>query len=326
LIDQFGRAVGSLRISITDRCDLRCVYCMPESGTKWLPKMSMLRVEEYVRLVRIAVTLGIGKVRITGGEPLLHPRLHDLIRALRSIPGIEDLAMTTNGVALAEHAATLRAAGLDRVNVSLDTIERGGFTAITRRDRLPDVFRGLDAAARAGLSPVKINTVVIRDYNEGAILDLAKLARTRPYQVRFIEYMPLDAQRRWELQKVVPAAEIRTRIGAHWPLEQVERVDARAPAQLYRFLDGAGTFGIIASVTEPFCNSCDRIRISADGKIRSCLFALEDTDLRRPLRSGASDAEIAALLRDAVWRKWEGHAIQTQRFVQPEGGMSYFGG
>ena len=299
---------------------------MPETGTKWLPKMSMLRVEEYLRLVRIAVELGVRKIRITGGEPLLHPRLHELIRSMRAIPGIRDLAMTTNGVALAENAASLKAAGLDRVNVSLDSIERSGFTAITRRDRLPAVFRGLDAAARVGLRPVKINTVVIRNYNEAAVLDLAKLARTRPYQVRFIEYMPLDAQRRWELNKVVSASEIRARISAHWPLERIDGEDDRAPAQLYRFRDGAGTFGIIASVTEPFCTSCDRIRISADGKIRSCLFALEETDLRHLLRSGAADAEIEKLLRRAVWHKWEGHAIQTRRFVQPEGGMSYFGG
>lgn len=325
LVDRFGRAVGSLRLSITDRCDLRCLYCMPEEGVKWLPKMQMLRVQEYTRLVRIAAGMGITQVRITGGEPLLHPQLEELVVALRAVEGVEDLAMTTNGVRLAERAQALRDAGLDRVNISLDTIERNGFTAITRRDRLPEVLEGLAAADAAGLGPIKINTVVMRGWNEQAILDLAELGRWRPYQVRFIEYMPLDAQRQWELDRVVPAAEIRERIESRWPVEALPKKD-RAPAQLFRYLDGAGTFGIIASISQPFCTTCDRVRVSADGRIRSCLFALEDTDLSTHMRGGADDATLERLLREAIWGKWEGHAIQTARFVQPDGGMNYFGG
>ncbi len=326
LIDRFGRTAESLRVSVTDRCDLRCVYCMPEKGVKWMPKMNMLRVHEYERLVRLAVSMGARSVRITGGEPLIHPRILEIVRAFRGIAGIEDLAMTTNGVGLEHFATRLRDAGLDRVNVSLDTIERSGFTTITRRDRLPEVLRGLDAAHRAGLRPVKINTVVMRGQNEETVPDLARMARERNYEVRFIEYMPLDAQRKWELDKVVPAEEIRRRIASRWAIEPISSNGDRAPARLFRFVDGAGAFGIIASVSEPFCGTCDRIRISADGKIRSCLFALDETDLADSMRSGADDDELRAVLRRAVASKWEGHAIQTSRFVQPDGGMSYFGG
>ena len=326
LIDRYGRTAESLRVSVTDRCDLRCVYCMPEKGVKWLPKMNMLRVHEYERLVRLAVSMGVRSVRITGGEPLVHPRILDIVRRFRAIDGIEDLAMTTNGVGLEQFARRLRDAGLDRVNVSLDTIERSGFTTITRRDRLPEVLRGLDGAHRAGLSPVKINTVVMRGHNEKTVPDVAEMARERNYEVRFIEYMPLDAQREWELKKVVPAEDIRRRIASRWPIEPIPQAGDRAPARLFRFADGAGTFGIIASVSEPFCRTCDRIRISADGKIRSCLFALDETDLAASMRKGADDDALRAVLGRAVAAKWEGHAIQTSRFVQPARGMSYFGG
>ncbi len=326
LVDTYGRTAKSLRISVTDRCDLRCTYCMPARGVKFLPKLELLSLDEYVRLVRVAALAGVTKVRITGGEPLLYPELDAFIARVAAIPQIEDVALTTNGIGLPGRARRLRELGLDRINVSLDTLDRESFRVLTRRDKLPEVHRGLEAAAAAGFAPIKVNAVVIRGFNDEGIARLAGLARDPAFQVRFIEYMPLDAGHEWERAKVLPAREILARIQERWPLVPLERADSSSPAELYRFADGEGTVGVIASVTRPFCGTCDRIRISANGRLRTCLFSLVDTDLRAAMRGGEEDAHLVEIFGRAVWGKWEGHAINTARFVQPEGGMSYFGG
>jgi len=325
LKDSFGRVIDDLRISVTDRCNFRCTYCMPAKGMPWLPKKEILTFEEIIRVTRIGVELGITTIRITGGEPTVRANLEDLIRGLSQIAPNLDLAMTTNGFLLKQKARALKEAGLKRLNVSLDSLHRECFKEMTRRDALEDVLVGLEEAAAVGFWPIKVNVVVIRGMNGDEVLDFARLARDRGYQVRFIEFMPLDADRAWSLEKVMPAREILARINAHYPLVPVN-IDRPEPATVFRFADGRGEVGVIPSVTEPFCGSCNRIRLTADGQLRTCLFSLKEHDLKKLLRGGASDEEIKAFIRAAVWVKEPGHRINRPDFIQPERTMSAIGG
>jgi cyclic pyranopterin phosphate synthase len=326
MIDTHGRMVRDLRISVTDRCNLRCVYCMPAAGMPWLPKDRILTYEEIARVTRVALSLGVTGVRLTGGEPTVRLDLPVLVAMLHALrPGL-DLSLTTNGLKLPAMAGPLRAAGLTRVNVSLDTLDRERFRAIARRDQLALVLEGLAAARRAGFHPIKINAVPMRGFNEDEAVPLARWAREQGFELRFIEWMPLDYQKGWSREKLVPADEILDRIHAAFPIEPAPGEDPSAPAALYRYLDGAGRVGVIASVTRPFCGRCDRIRLTADGQIRTCLFAHAEHDARGVMRGGGSDADLAALLRGAVHRKEPGHLINSPFFVQPERGMSAIGG
>ncbi len=325
LVDTFGRVADDLRISVTDRCNFRCTYCMPAEGLAWLPKDELLTFEELARLLRIFVSLGVRSVKITGGEPTVRADLPTLVRMFREVAPDADLSMTTNGVLLDRLAEPLARAGLDRVTVSCDSLLRHRFAEMTRRDALERVLAGIRAAERAGLTPIKINCVVIAGWNEDEVVDLARWARETGYEVRFIEYMPLDAERRWERAKVVPAARIVEAIDRAFPLVPVHR--GNEPATSYRFADGApGGVGVIGSVTQPFCDTCDRLRLTAEGQLRACLFALEETDLRGPMRAGADDRELEAAIRRTVWRKWSGHRINHPDFVQPARSMSMIGG
>jgi cyclic pyranopterin phosphate synthase len=328
LIDPFARRVRDLRLSVTDRCNFRCAYCMPEEGMEWLPRREVLSYEELARVARVCVERwGFDGIRITGGEPTVRahlPRLFELLRPL----GV-DLAMTTNGVRLPEVAHDLAAAGLQRVNISLDSLRRETFHALTRRDDLYRVLAGIDAALDAGLNPVKLNCVVIRGVNDDEVVDLAAFGRDRGVGVRFIEFMPLDATGEWSMDQVVPAHEILERIDAVFPLESERAAHHGAhvePAERVRYRDGLGDVGVIASVTEPFCESCDRVRITAEGKFRTCLFALEETDLRSVLRGGGTDDDLAAAIEAAVGTKWAGHRIGQVTFVRPGRSMSQIGG
>jgi cyclic pyranopterin phosphate synthase len=326
LVDTQGRVVRDLRISVTDRCNLRCVYCMPAEGMPWLPKDDLLTYEEITRFARICLDLGVTGIRLTGGEPTVRQDLPALVRMLSELrPGL-DLSLTTNALKLATLAEPLRDAGLKRVNVSLDTLDRQRFQQIARRDRLADVLAGLDAAKRVGFHPIKVNAVLMRGFNEDEAVPLARWGREQGYEVRFIEWMPLDFQRTWERRKLVPGSEILEQIDAVFPIEPMRVTDPSAPATLYRYRDGGGTVGVIASVTQPFCGHCDRIRLTADGQIRTCLFALREYDFRKAMRSGASDDEIVRLLAAAVWRKEPGHLIGSPYYRQPERGMSAIGG
>ncbi len=325
LTDPQGRVVRDLRISVTDRCNLRCFYCMPQEGMAWLPKADLLSFEEIARVARVAVGLGVTGVRLTGGEPTVRADLPLLVRGLRALGPTLDLSLTTNGLKLAAMAGPLRAAGLSRVNVSLDTLDRGRFRRLARRDRLHDVLEGLAAARRAGLAPVKVNAVLMRDFNEDEIVPLARWARDEGCQLRFIEWMPLDAGREWTRERLVPAETVLERLGAAFPLEPVEAA-GDAPAELYRYRDGGGLVGIVASVTRPFCARCDRIRLTADGQVRTCLFAHDEHDLRAALRGRADDARLAQLRRAAVWRKGPGHEIGEPAFRPPARRMNAIGG
>jgi cyclic pyranopterin phosphate synthase len=339
LHDPFARRVKDLRISITDRCNFRCAYCMPEEGMQWLQREALLTYEEQARIARVAVQrYGFEAIRVTGGEPTVRAHLPRLFQLLAPL-GV-DLAMTTNGVRLPELAHDLAAAGLQRVNVSLDSLRRETFLALTRRDELDRVIAGIDAAVQAGLDPVKINAVVIRGVNDDEVVDLAAFGRERGVGVRFIEFMPLDATGEWTMDQVVPAREILDRIDAVFPLEAVPVAGPGAPepdhghiepAERFRYADGIGDVGVIASVTEPFCESCDRVRITAEGKFRTCLFALEEFDLRAILRDATlDDAEVdnalAAAIAGAVGTKWAGHRIGQVNFVRPDRSMSQIGG
>jgi len=318
--------VRDLRISVTDRCNLRCVYCMPSEGMPWLPKDDLLTYEELTRFARVCLGLGVTGIRLTGGEPTVRHDLPVLVRMLDGLRPDLDLSITTNGLKLVDMAEPLRAAGLKRVNVSLDTLDPKRFHQIARRDRFPQVIAGLEAARRAGFAPIKINTVLMRGFNEDEAVPLARWAREQGYELRFIEWMPLDFQHGWSREKLVPAAEILEQIHAAFPLEPARAADPSAPATLYRYLDGGGRVGVIASVTRPFCGHCDRIRLTADGQIRTCLFAHKEYDFRKAMRGGAGDAEIVELLKAAVWRKEPGHLINSPYFKQPERGMSAIGG
>lgn len=326
LIDSFGRVHNNLRISVTDRCNIRCVYCMPESVT-FMPRASLLSFEEIERFVRVAATLGIDKVRLTGGEPLVRRDLPALVAKMAAVPGIKDVGLTTNGILLAPMARALHDAGLRRINISLDTMDPGRFEELTRRTGFAQVIEGVLAAKEAGFDPVKINAVAIKGVTEEDVVPLARFARAHGLELRFIEYMPLDAGDRWERGKVLFAAEILDLLDSGiGPLAPAPDQDPRAPAVDYDFLDGQGRVGLIASVSRPFCMSCNRIRLTADGKLRNCLFSLEETDIRALLRGGAPDPEIAQALRDSVAGKWEGHEINTSRFIKPERLMHSIGG
>ena len=326
LVDSFGRVHNDLRISVTDRCNLRCVYCMPEEGVDWVPRSEILTFEEIERIALVAHDLGVDSVRLTGGEPLVRASVTDLVARLGRI-GFSDLSMTTNGSGLARLAPALSAAGLMRVNISCDSLKPERFAGIRRRGVLGTVLEAMDAAEQAGLTPVKINVVVMAGVNDDEIVDLAGFARDTGRVVRFIEFMPLDAGEAWERSKVVPGEEILARIGNVWPLEPAsERAVDAAPADRYRFVDGRGEIGVITSVTRAFCGSCNRLRLTADGAIRNCLFANGEHPVRDVLRAGGSDAELALLLRQAVWAKRAGHGINDPSFLRPARSMSMIGG
>jgi len=326
LVDSFGRVATDLRISVTDRCNFRCRYCMPPEGLPWMPKEQILTFEEIARLTTILVESGVDSIKVTGGEPLVRRDVPKLVRMIRAIDSQLDISITTNGFLLAKHAAELKSAGLDRVTVSCDSLVKHRFAEMTLRDALEEVLEGLAVSAALGLTPVKINTVVIKNHNEDEAVDFARLARDTGYEVRFIEYMPLDAQDEWSADGVVPGAEIIERIQAVYAL--VPDTDEQPePATPYRFADGApGRVGIIPSVTQPFCDSCNRLRLTADGQLRACLFSLDETNLRDPMRSGASDDDLAELARSCLAAKWSGHRIGQADFVKPARSMSMIGG
>jgi len=330
LIDKHGRTVRDLRISVTDRCNFRCTYCMPEEGLKWLDKAEVLSFEEIVRVSRILVErFGINSLRLTGGEPTVRahlPRLIEQLADLRLEDGTKpNIALTTNGATLRNIAGELRSAGLDRINVSLDSLRADRFLAMTRRDELDNVLAGITEASKAGFDIVKVNTVVERGANEDEILDMARYGRDNGVQVRFIEFMPLDASNIWERNKVVTQDEIVSVISSEFPLEIVPARGA-APADRWRYLDGKGTVGVIPSVSKPFCADCDRVRLTSDGQFRTCLFATDEFDLRNLLRNGGSDDEIADLIVHAVGTKWAGHQINQVNFIRPNRSMSQIGG
>lgn len=324
LEDPFGRRHNNLRVSVTDRCNLRCTYCMPEDVT-FRNKSELLTFEELAAVVRVAAGLGVTKVRLTGGEPLMRKELHKLVRLLVAIPGIEDVGLTTNGVLLAEHARELFAAGLRRLNVSLDTLDEGRFRALARRDGLPRVLDGLAEAKRTGFWPIKVNAVAVRGFIEHDAVPLARYCREYGFELRFIEYMPIGAEP-WEREKCVPAHELLERVAREvCPLVPAGS-DPAHPAQDFTYADGGGTVGVIASVSRPFCAHCNRLRLTADGKLRNCLFALDETDVKGLLRPEPREAELAAALRASVWAKWAGHEINAATFVKPDRTMHAIGG
>jgi GTP 3',8-cyclase len=328
LTDSYGRVATDLRVSLTDRCNLRCSYCMPPEGLDWLPAPEVLTGDEVTRLIRIGVeTLGIREVRFTGGEPLLRRDLVAIVGGTAALTPRPDMSLTTNGIGLDRRAAALRDAGLDRINVSLDTLRPEVFRKLTHRDRLPDVLAGLAAAAAAGLTPVKVNAVLMRDLNDDEAPDLLRYCVERGYELRFIEQMPLDAQHGWKRTEMVTAAEIFELLSARFSLsEDTERSRGAAPAETFLVDGGPARVGVIASVTRPFCGACDRVRLTADGQIRNCLFARSESDLRTLLRSGAPDEEIAERWRAAVAAKLPGHGINDPTFLQPDRPMSAIGG
>ncbi len=325
LIDTFGRVHNNLRISVTDRCNLRCTYCMPEEVV-FMDRHELLTFEEIARFVRAAVPLGIDKVRLTGGEPLMRRNLPELVRLLCAIPGLRDVGLTTNGILLADQAQAFWDAGLRRINISLDTLDPERFRQVTRRDGLDRVIAGIHAAKRAGFHPVKVNAVSIRGVTEHEVVPLAKFAREHALELRFIEYMPIGADQ-WERGKVYFAHEIMEQLERDIaPLVPADDYDPRAPAMDFVYTDGGGRVGIIASVSRPFCMSCNRIRLTSDGKLRNCLFALDEIDVKGLLRGGADDAAIQDVIRKNVASKWEGHEINTARFVKPGRTMHAIGG
>jgi cyclic pyranopterin phosphate synthase len=328
LADSYGRVATDLRVSLTDRCNLRCSYCMPPEGLDWLPAPQVLTGDEIVRLIRIGVTmLGIREVRFTGGEPLLRRELESIVARTAALSPRPDISLTTNGIGLARRAAGLRAAGLNRINVSLDTLRPEVFRKLARRDRLPDVLAGLEAAAAAGLVPVKVNAVLMRGLNDDEAVPLLSYCLSRGYELRFIEQMPLDAQHGWKRSEMVTADEIFASLSAAFSLTPDDtRARGSAPAETFLVDGGPGRVGVIASVTRPFCGACDRVRLTADGQVRNCLFAREESDLRSLLRSDASDEQIAQRWRAAVAAKLPGHGINDPSFLQPDRPMSAIGG
>jgi GTP 3',8-cyclase len=327
LLDTFGRVADDLRISVTDRCNFRCVYCMPAAGLPWLARDEVLSFEEIVRLTRVLVEqCGVRTIRLTGGEPLVRKGIEELTAMIAAIDASLDIAMTTNGILLEEKAEALKRAGLRRLNVSLDTLHADRFKDLARRDALDRVLRGLAAAKAAGFGPIKLNMVVMRGQNDDEILDFARLARSDGYEVRFIEFMPLDADGIWSMDRVVASREIIEAIDREFPLEPV-RDQRPAPATRFRFRDGSqGGIGVIPSVSDAFCKVCNRIRLTAEGHLRTCLFSIEETDLKALLRGGASDDQIRDAVAAAVWQKEEGHKIGQADFVRPGKTMSQIGG
>ncbi|MBY8873624.1 GTP 3',8-cyclase MoaA [Micromonospora sp. PLK6-60] len=327
LVDRYGRVARDLRVSLTDKCNLRCTYCMPAEGLPWLAGPQLLTDEEIVRLVRVAVRrLGVTEVRFTGGEPLIRPGLPGIVAAVAALEPRPRISLTTNGIGLARLAPALRAAGLDRVNVSLDTLDRDRFSRLTRRDRLADVLAGLAGAAAAGLTPVKVNSVLMRGVNDDEAPALLRFALAQGYQLRFIEQMPLDAQHGWDRATMVTADEILTALRGEFALTADPTERGAAPAETWLVDGGPARVGVIASVTRPFCGACDRTRLTADGQLRSCLFATDESDLRGALRAGADDDEMARRWRTAMWGKRAGHGIDDPAFLQPARPMSAIGG
>jgi GTP 3',8-cyclase len=326
LVDTWGREIRSLRVSVTDKCNFRCRYCMPAEGLEWLGRDEVLSFEEIERLVGLMAAMGVDEIRLTGGEPLVRRELPVLVEKLARTEGVRDLSLTTNGVLLDRLAGPLVAAGLRRINVSLDSLSHVRFAEITRRDALDRVLAGLAEAERyPELRPIKVNCVAVRGFTEAEVPALAELARRKPYVVRFIEFMPLDADEVWREDDVLTGAEIRALIEERWPLVEVP-AKASSTARRFRFADGAGEIGFVNPVSEPFCSSCDRIRLTADGKLRTCLFSRREWDLKEPLRAGASDAELEALLRNAVAHKELKHRINEPGFVRASRSMSQIGG
>ncbi|MGO9888684.1 MAG: GTP 3',8-cyclase MoaA [Solirubrobacteraceae bacterium] len=326
LRDGHGRLIGDLRVSVTDRCNFRCQYCMPAEGLPWLERAEILTFEEIERLVGLFAEMGVRDVRLTGGEPLVRKQFPRLAQMLAAIGAVNDLSVTTNGFSLERDAEALVRAGINRFNVSVDSLQRDRFFELTRRDALPQVLRGLEhLASFPEAHPIKINAVAMRGFTEDEVIPLAEFARRTPYQVRFIEFMPLDADHAWNEDQVLTGAEIRDAIDAVYPLEPQPR-EPHATARVYRFADGNGKIGFINPVSEPFCADCDRVRLTADGHLRTCLFSLNETDLRGPLRDGADDDELAQIIRDAVWLKELKHHVGEPGFIQPARSMSAIGG
>jgi cyclic pyranopterin phosphate synthase len=325
LTDGFERIINNVRFSITDRCNMRCVYCMPKEPV-WMPHEEILTYEELLRLARVFVSLGVWKIRVTGGEPTVRRGVVEFVGRLLRTPGLRDASLTTNGFLLGTLAAPLREAGLSRLNVSLDTLDRKRFAEITRTDTFDRVLEGLAAARRAGFDPIKVNFVAVRGVNDDEVAAFAAFGRDEGFQVRFIEFMPLDAENLWERKKVYSKREILADIGARFPWEAATGRDPHSPAEEFRYKDGRGTFGVIGSVTEPFCGRCDRVRVTADGKFRTCLFSIRETDLKGPLRRGAGDEELAEIIRVTVLGKEPGHFINTEGFQKPPRTMHRIGG
>jgi cyclic pyranopterin phosphate synthase len=326
LRDGHGRLIGDLRVSVTDRCNFRCQYCMPAEGLPWLERKEILTFEEVARLVELFAAMGVRDVRLTGGEPLVRRDFPRLAAMLAGIPALEDLSVTTNGFLLERDAAALVRAGIRRFNVSIDSLQKDRFYELTRRDALPQVLRGLELLATFPEAfPIKVNAVAIRNFTEEEVLPFARFARRHPFEVRFIEFMPLDAEHSWTQARVLTGAEILAAIGAVFPLEPEPRAPS-STARVYRFADGQGRIGFINPISEPFCADCNRIRLTADGRLRTCLFSLRETDLRTPIREGADDAELERVIRDAVWRKELKHHVGEPGFVQPARTMSAIGG
>ncbi len=326
LKDGHGRLIGDLRVSVTDRCNFRCQYCMPAEGLPWLERDEILTFEEITRLVGLFSAMGVHDVRLTGGEPLVRRDFPRLAEMLAEIDDVHDLSVTTNGYLLERDAEALVGAGINRFNVSIDSLQRDRFFELTRRDALPQVLRGLEKLGEfPEAHPIKINAVAIRDFTEEEAIPFAEFARRTPYEVRFIEFMPLDADHAWTADQVLTGAEIRAAIDAVYPLEPEPR-EPHATARVYRFEDGLGRIGFINPVSEPFCGDCNRVRLTADGRLRTCLFSLNETDLRSPIRAGADNADLEQIIRDAVWRKELKHHVGEPGFIQPTRSMSAIGG
>ncbi|MEA2406984.1 MAG: 3,8-cyclase [Thermoleophilaceae bacterium] len=326
LVDGHGRIISDLRVSVTDRCNFRCQYCMPADGLPWLDREDILRFEEIERIVTLVARMGVTDLRLTGGEPLVRRDFPRLVAMLARVEGLEDLSLTTNGYLLERDAAALVEAGITRVNVSIDSLQRDRFFQLTRRDSLPQVLRGLEAISRhERIWPIKVNAVALRGFTEEEAIPFAEFARSTSFQVRFIEFMPLDGDHAWTSDQVLAGEELRAIIHAVHPLEEKPR-EPHATARVFGFADGKGEIGFINPVSEPFCADCNRIRLTADGKLRTCLFSLHETDLREPLRAGASDAELESIIRAAVWRKELKHRVGEPGFRQPPRTMSAIGG
>ncbi len=328
LTDSYGRRIKSMRISITDKCNFRCTYCMPAEGLPWLKKAEILSYEEIVRIARVAVNIGIEQIRLTGGEPLVRRDVPELVHQLKQLEGLHSLSLTTNGILLKQQAGALADAGLTRINVSLDSLLKEKFAQLTRRDQLNRVIEGLEELEKyPSIHPIKINAVAMRGHTEQEVLDFVKFARHKAYVVRWIEFMPLDADQIWRKEDILTGGEIKNIIeAAYGPLVHITSGDPSETARRYTFSDGIGEVGFINPVSEPFCSTCDRIRITADGQLRTCLFATEETDLRTVVRSQATDADIAQTLRDAVWKKELKHYIGDKRFKRANRSMSMIGG